>query len=237
MTELQNGRFSGRKNNELRKIKFTKDYTKHALSSILVEFGDTKVIVTASVDEKAPKWMEKDDPRGWVTAEYSLLPTSTHTRCQRERSKISGRTQEIQRLIGRSLRSCVDLEKISGLTITIDADVIQADGGTRCASICGGYLALEDAVKKLMEQGLIKENPILDKIAAVSIGIINGEIRLDLDYEEDSHAQVDSNVVMTKNGKIIEFQTTAEGNPYEKAQLYQILDTAEKAIQDIIALY
>ena len=237
MTELQNGRFSGRKNDELRKIKFTKDYTKHALSSILVEFGDTKVIVTASVDEKAPKWMEKDDPRGWVTAEYSLLPTSTHTRCQRERSKISGRTQEIQRLIGRSLRSCVDLEKISGLTITIDADVIQADGGTRCASICGGYLALEDAVKKLMEQGLIKENPILDKIAAVSVGIINGEIRLDLDYEEDSHAQVDSNVVMTKNGKIIEFQTTAEGNPYEKAQLYEILDTAEKAIQDIIALY
>ncbi len=237
MTELQNGRFSGRKNDELRKIKFTKDYTKHALSSILVEFGDTKVIVTASVDEKAPKWMEKDDPRGWVTAEYSLLPTSTHTRCQRERSKISGRTQEIQRLIGRSLRSCVDLEKISGLTVTIDADVIQADGGTRCASICGGYLALEDAVKKLMEQGLIKENPILDKIAAVSVGIINGEIRLDLDYEEDSHAQVDSNVVMTKNGKIIEFQTTAEGNPYEKAQLYEILDTAEKAIQDIIALY
>ena len=230
-------RYNNRGNKELRSIKFTKDYTKHALSSILVEFGDTKVIVTASVDEKAPKWMEKDDPRGWVTAEYSLLPTSTHTRCQRERSKISGRTQEIQRLIGRSLRSCVDLEKLTGLTLTIDADVIQADGGTRCASICGGYLALEQAIKRLMDQGVIKENPILDKIAAVSIGIIDGEVKLDLDYSEDSHAQVDSNVVMTKGGKIIEFQTTAEGNPYEKSQLYEILDTAEKAIQQIISLY
>lgn len=230
-------RYNNRGNKELRSIKFTKDYTKHALSSILVEFGDTKVIVTASVDEKAPKWMEKDDPRGWITAEYSLLPTSTHTRCQRERSKISGRTQEIQRLIGRSLRSCVDLEKLTGLTLTIDADVIQADGGTRCASICGGYLALEQAIKRLMDQGVIKENPILDKIAAVSIGIIDGEVKLDLDYSEDSHAQVDSNVVMTKGGKIIEFQTTAEGNPYEKSQLYEILDTAEKAIQQIISLY
>ena len=230
-------RFNNRKNNELRNIKFTMDYTKHALSSILVEFGDTKVIVTASVDEKAPKWMEKDDPRGWVTAEYSLLPTSTHTRCQRERTKLSGRTQEIQRLIGRSLRSCVDLEKMTGLTITIDADVIQADGGTRCASICGGYLALEQAVKKLLEQGLIKENPVIEPIAAVSVGIIDGEVKLDLDYAEDSHAQVDSNIVMTKSGKIIEFQTTAEGNPYEKEQLYQILETAQKAIQDIIAMY
>ena len=230
-------RLNNRKNNELRNIKFTRDYTKHALSSILVEFGDTKVIVTASVDEKAPKWMEKDDPRGWVTAEYSLLPTSTHTRCQRERTKLSGRTQEIQRLIGRSLRSCVNLEKMTGLTITIDADVIQADGGTRCASICGGYLALEQAVNRLIEQGLLKENPILEPIAAVSVGIIDGEVKLDLDYSEDSHAQVDSNVVMTKSGKIIEFQTTAEGNPYEKTQLYEIMETAQKAIADIIALY
>ena len=233
----QSSRLNNRGNKELREIKFTKDYTKHALSSVLVEFGDTKVIVTASVDEKAPKWMEKDDTRGWLTAEYSLLPTSTHTRCQRERSKISGRTQEIQRLIGRSLRSCVDLEKMTGLTITIDADVIQADGGTRCASICGGYLALEIAVERLLEKGLLKENPILDKIAAVSIGIINGEVKLDLDYSEDSTAQVDSNVVMTKGGKIIEFQTTAEGNPYEKSQLYEILDTAEIAIKKIIEKY
>ncbi len=230
-------RLSGRSNDELRTIKFTRDYTKHALSSILVEFGDTKVIVTASVDEKSPKWMEKDDPRGWVTAEYSLLPTSTHTRCQRERTKISGRTQEIQRLIGRSLRSCVDLEKMTGLTITIDADVIQADGGTRCASICGGYLALETAVQKLMAEGKLSENPILEPVAAVSVGLIDGEVKLDLDYSEDSHAQVDSNVVMTKSGKIIEFQTTAEGNPFTKQELYKILDTAEKAIQDIIAKY
>ena len=230
-------RLSGHSNDELRTIKFTRDYTKHALSSILVEFGDTKVIVTASVDEKSPKWMEKDDPRGWVTAEYSLLPTSTHTRCQRERTKISGRTQEIQRLIGRSLRSCVDLEKMTGLTITIDADVIQADGGTRCASICGGYLALETAVQKLMAEGKLSENPILEPVAAVSVGLIDGEVKLDLDYSEDSHAQVDSNVVMTKSGKIIEFQTTAEGNPFTKQELYKILDTAEKAIQDIIAKY
>lgn len=230
-------RLNGRKNDELRNIKITRDYTKHAMSSILVEFGDTKVIVTATVEEKSPKWMDKDDPRGWVTAEYSLLPTSTNTRCQRERSKISGRTQEIQRLIGRSLRSCVDLAKMPNLTITIDADVIQADGGTRCASICGGYLALEEAVQKLMAKGSLKENPIIDPIAAVSIGIIEGEVRLDLDYSEDSTAQVDSNVVMTKSSKIIEFQTTAEGEPYEKNQLYQILDTAEKAIKDIIDKY
>lgn len=230
-------RFNNRENNQLREVKFTKDYTKHAMSSVLVEFGDTKIIVTASVDEKAPKWMEKDDPRGWVTAEYALLPTSTHTRCQRERTKISGRTQEIQRLIGRSLRSCVDLEKLTGVTITIDADVIQADGGTRCASICGGYLALEGAIQKLLEKGVLQENPILEPIAAVSIGIIDGEVKLDLDYSEDSNAQVDSNVVMTKSGKIIEFQTTAEGNPYDKKQLYEILDTAEVAIQKIIGMY
>ncbi len=230
-------RLSGRKNDELREINFIKDYTKHALSSVLVQFGDTKVIVTATAEEKAPKWMEKDDPRGWITAEYSLLPTSTETRCQRERTKISGRTQEIQRLIGRSLRSCVDLEKMTGMTITIDADVIQADGGTRCASICGGYIVLEQAVKKLMEQGKLKENPILEPIAAVSAGLIDGEVKLDLDYSEDSHAQVDSNIVMTKSGKIIEFQTTAEGNPFTKQELYKILDTAELAIQKIINAY
>ncbi len=230
-------RLSGRKNDELREINFIKDYTKHALSSVLVQFGDTKVIVTATAEEKAPKWMEKDDARGWITAEYSLLPTSTETRCQRERTKISGRTQEIQRLIGRSLRSCVALEKMTGITITIDADVIQADGGTRCASICGGYIVLEQAVKKLMEQEKLKENPILEPIAAVSVGLIDGEVKLDLDYSEDSHAQVDSNIVMTKSGKIIEFQTTAEGNPFTKQELYQILDTAEIAIQKIISKY
>ena len=230
-------RLNGRKNDELREINFIKDYTKHALSSVLVQFGDTKVIVTATAEEKAPKWMEKDDPRGWVTAEYSLLPTSTETRCQRERTKISGRTQEIQRLIGRSLRSCAVLEKMTGITITIDADVIQADGGTRCASICGGYIVLEQAVKKLIEQGKLNENPILEPIAAVSVGLIDGEVKLDLDYSEDSHAQVDSNIVMTKSGKIIEFQTTAEGNPFTKQELMQIYDTAEIAIQKIISRY
>ena len=230
-------RNDGRKNDELRRISFTKDFTKHALGSVLVEFGDTKVIVTASVEEGKPRWMEKTDPRGWVTAEYSLLPSATHTRCQRERNKISGRTQEIQRLIGRSLRSCVNLEKVGDRTITIDADVIQADGGTRCASICGGYVAMNLAFEKLIQQGLLTENPIIEPIAAVSVGLIDGEVKLDLDYSEDSTAQVDSNVVMTKSSKIIEFQTTAEGAPFEKAQLDEIYNIANNAIQKIIGLY
>lgn len=230
-------RFNNRKNNELRNIRIIKDYTKHALGSVLVEFDDTKVIVTASVEEGKPKWMDKTDPRGWITAEYSLLPSATHTRCQRERTKISGRTQEIQRLIGRSLRSCVDLEKLGDRTVTIDADVIQADGGTRCASICGGFVAMKIAFEKLIEQGLIKENPIIEPIAAISVGIIDGEVKLDLDYSEDSHAQVDSNVVMTKSSKIIEFQTTAEGAPFEKSQLDEIYNVANNAIQKIIELY
>ncbi len=230
-------RLNNRKNNELRNIKITKDYTNHALGSVLIEFGDTKVIVTASVEEGKPKWMDKEDKRGWVTAEYSLLPAATHTRCQRERTKISGRTQEIQRRIGRSLRSCVNLEKLGDKTVTIDADVIQADGGTRCASICGGFIAMNIAFNKLIEQGILVENPIIEPIAAVSVGLIDGEIKLDLDYSEDSHAQVDSNVVMTKSGKIIEFQTTAEGAPFEKSQLDEIYTTANEAIQKIISLY
>ena len=226
-----------RKNNETREIKFTHGYTKHAPGSILAEFGETKVIVTASVEHTKPKWMEKDDPRGWVTAEYSLLPSSTNTRCQRERTKISGRTQEIQRLIGRSLRAAVDLTRMPDLTITIDADVIQADGGTRTASICGGFLALKDAVEKLLAEGTLQENPIIEPVAAISAGIINGEVRLDLNYEEDSHAQVDSNVVLTRSGKIIEFQTTAEGEPYEYDQMLQIFQIAKKGIDEIIAKY
>src|SRR5574344_1780963 len=163
-------RNDNRANNELRPIKFTRNFTIHALGSVLVEFGDTKVITTASVDYKSPKWMEDDDKRGWVTAEYSLLPAATNTRCKRERNKVSGRTHEIQRLIGRSLRACVDLEKMSGITITVDADVIQADGGTRTASICGGYLALCDAIKKLIAEGKLAESPIIEPIAAISIG-------------------------------------------------------------------
>lgn len=230
-------RIENRSNNETREIKFTKNYTKHALGSVLVEFGDTKVITTASVEIGKPKWMAKDDPRGWLTAEYSLLPSSTSTRCQRERTKISGRTQEIQRLIGRSLRACVDLEKMPDVTITIDADVIQADGGTRTASICGGYVALADAVEKLIADGTLKDNPIIEPVAAISAGIIDGEVRLDLNYEEDSHAQVDSNVVLTKSGKIIEFQTTAEGEPYEFEQMIEIFNVAQKGINEIIAKY
>lgn len=226
-----------RKNNQLRTIKFTKDFTKNAMGSVLVEFGDTRVITTASVETGKPKWMDKEDQRGWLTAEYSLLPSSTNTRCQRERSKVSGRTQEIQRLIGRSLRACVDLTKMPDLTITIDADVIQADGGTRTASICGGYLALKIAVEKLLAEGKLNENPIIEPVAAISAGIIDGEVLLDLCYEEDSHAQVDSNIVLTKSGKIIEFQTTAEGEPYEYQQMIEIFNTAKKGITEIIEMY
>ncbi len=230
-------RTDGRKNDQTREIKFTRNYTKHALGSVLAEFGDTKVITTASVEKNKPKWMDKEDPRGWLTAEYSLLPSSTSTRCQRERTKISGRTQEIQRLIGRSLRACVDLTKIPDLTITIDADVIQADGGTRTASICGAFVALQDAVEKLIKEGIISENPIIEPIAAISAGIVNSEVCLDLNYEEDSHAQVDSNVVLTKSGKIIEFQTTAEGEPYNYEQMLEIFNIAKKGINEIIEKY
>lgn len=226
-----------RANNELREIKFTKDFTKHALGSVLVEFGDTRVITTASVEDVKPKWMDKEDARGWVTAEYSLLPSAPNTRCQRERTKVSGRTQEIQRLIGRSLRACVDLTKMPDLTITIDADVIQADGGTRTASICGGFLALKIAVEKLLKEGKLKENPIIEPIGAISAGIIDGEVRLDLDYVEDSHAQVDSNIVLTKSGKIIEFQTTAEGAPYEQDKMIEIFNVAQNGIKKIVDMY
>lgn len=230
-------RLDGRNNDELRPIKFTHHFTKHALGSVLVEFGDTKVIVTASVDLKKPKWMDDDDLRGWVTAEYSLLPSATNTRCRRERDKVSGRTHEIQRLIGRSLRACVDLTKMPKMTITIDADVIQADGGTRTASICGGYLALKDAIEKLIESGDLTESPIVEPIAAISIGIVDGEIKLDLNYEEDSHAQVDSNVILTESGKIVDFQTTAEGAPYDYERMLELFSVAKSGIDKIIKMY
>ncbi len=230
-------RADGRKNDELRNIRFTHNYTKHALGSVLTEFGDTKVLVTATAELKKPKWMAEDDTRGWVTAEYSLLPASTNTRCKREREKVSGRTQEIQRLIGRSLRACVDLEKMSGVTITIDADVLQADGGTRTASICGGFLALKDAIEKLLLSGDLKENPIIEPVAAISAGIVNDEVKLDLNYEEDSHAQADSNIVLTQSGKIVDFQTTAEGNPYSYDTMIEIFNVAKSAIDRIINMY
>ena len=166
-----------------------------------------------------------------------MLPASTNTRCKREREKVSGRTQEIQRLIGRSLRACVDLEKMPKMTITIDADVIQADGGTRTASICGGYLALKDAVEKLIASGDLQENPIIEPIAAISIGIVDGDIKLDLNYAEDSHAQVDSNVVLTKSGKIVDFQTTSEGEPYEFDRMIELFNIAKSGINQIIEYY
>ena len=230
-------RIDGRKNNELRPIKFTHNYTKHALGSVLVEFGETKVLVCANFENAIPKWMDKDSAEGWLTAEYSLLPSSTSTRCQRERTKLSGRTQEIQRLIGRSLRACLNLEKIQGKTFIIDADVIQADGGTRTASICGAYVALCDMIEKLLADGLINENPIIEPIGAISAGIVNDEVMVDLCYQEDSNAQVDSNIVLTKSGKIIEFQTTAEGLPYQKSQLDEIYEIAKNSIEKIMTLY
>ncbi len=230
-------RIDGRKNDELRQIKFTKDFTKNALGSVLVEFGNTKVIVCANFEDTIPKWMDKDSKEGWLSAEYSLLPSSTETRCQRERTKVSGRTQEIQRLIGRSLRACIDLTKIKGKTFIIDADVIQADGGTRTASICGAFVAVSIMIEKLLKQGLIPENPIIEPMGAISAGIVDNEVMVDLCYKEDSCAQVDSNIVLTKSGKIIEFQTTAEGLPFEKTQLDEIFDVAKKSIDKIITMY
>jgi len=230
-------RADGRKNDDLREIKFTRNYTKNSLGSVLVEFGDTKVLVCANCDENIPKWMDKNSNSGWLTAEYSLLPSSTSERCQRERTKISGRTQEIQRLIGRSLRACIDLTAIKGLTFIIDADVLQADGGTRVASICGAYVALYDMIAKLLKEGKLEKNPIIEPIGAVSVGILNNEVIVDLCYSEDSTAQVDSNVVLTSSGKIIEFQATAEGNPFSKEQMDNMYTLAKKSIDKIISLY
>ncbi|HIS54728.1 TPA: ribonuclease PH [Candidatus Galligastranaerophilus gallistercoris] len=230
-------RIDGRENDEMRKIKFTRNFTKYAKGSVLVEFGDTKVIVCATCENARPKWMPKDETSGWITAEYSLLPSSTSTRCQRERTKLSGRTQEIQRLIGRSLRACTDLEKLGERTITIDADVIQADGGTRVASICGGYVALNDLFNAMVKEGELKENPIIEPVGAISVGILNGEILVDLCYQEDSNTQVDSNIVLTSSGKIIEIQGTAEGDPFTKEEFDKMFYLAEKSIAKIISMY
>ncbi len=230
-------RTDGRENDETRKIKFTRNYTKYAKGSVLVEFGDTKVIVCATCENTKPKWMPKDETSGWITAEYSLLPSSTSVRCQRERTKLSGRTQEIQRLIGRSLRACTDLDKLGERTVTIDADVIQADGGTRVASICGGFVALNDLFNTMVKEGELKENPIIEPIGAISVGILNGEILVDLCYEEDSNTQVDSNIVLTSSGKIIEIQGTAEGDPFTKEEFDTMFYLAKKSIMKIISMY
>ena len=229
-------RKDNRKADELRSIKLTRNFTKYADGSVLVEFGDTKVITTAIIENRVPRFLV-DSGKGWLTAEYSLLPGSAQSRIMRDRGTlISGRTQEIQRLIGRSLRAAVDLTAIGERTIAIDADVIQADGGTRTASITGAYVALYDALRKLKERGDIAEIPIIEPVAAVSVGMVKGEFLLDLDYCEDSSADVDSNIVMTASGKIIEFQTTSEGEPFDKSEIMKFLELGEKGINEIIQL-
>ena len=227
----------GRAADSLRPISLIRHYTKHAEGSVLVKFGDTHVLCTASVVEKVPSFM-KGKGEGWVTAEYGMLPRSTHSRMDREaaKGKQSGRTQEIQRLIGRSLRAVVDLRALGERTIHLDCDVIQADGGTRTASITGAYVALADAVQVLLSKGLISQNPIRTAVAAISVGIVNGQALLDLDYNEDSGCDTDMNVVMTGQGGIVEVQGTAEGEPFSRAQFDQLLSLADQGIQSLLQL-
>ena len=226
---------SGRAPDELRPIRFTRHYTKHAEGSVLVEFGDTKVICTATLDERVPPFL-KGQGKGWVTAEYGMLPRSTGTRMGREAAKgrQGGRTLEIQRLIGRSLRAAVDLVGLGERQITVDCDVIQADGGTRTASISGGFVALHDAVGKLIADGALKKNPLHGMVASVSVGIYEGVPVLDLDYAEDSSAETDMNVVMNDAGHFIEVQGTAEGHAYRRDELDAMLDLAGGGIAKII---
>ena len=228
---------SQRQPDQLRNIRFTRHYTKHAEGAVLVECGDTKVICTASVAEKVPAFL-KGKNQGWRTAEYGMLPRSTDSRMDREatRGKQSGRTQEIQRLIGRSLRAAVDLDKLGERTLHIDCDVIQADGGTRTAAISGAFVAVHDAIGTLLERGLLAESPIRDFIAAVSVGIYRGVPVLDLDYLEDSDCDTDMNVVMTGRGGLIEVQGTAEGAAYSRAELNALLDLADSGIRQLVAL-
>ena len=209
----------------------------HPAGSVLIQMGNTKVICAATVEEKVPSFLRNKNS-GWVTAEYSMLPSSTNTRTLREasRGKLSGRTQEIQRLIGRSLRTVIDLKKLGERTIWLDCDVIQADGGTRCASITGAFMAMVLALKKLKKEELIDEIPIKDYVAAVSVGIVNGKKMLDLDYNEDSNADVDLNVVRTGSGGYVEIQGTAEQEPFDDKQLAGLLKFADKGIKDLIAL-
>jgi ribonuclease PH len=225
---------SGRQPDQLREIRITRSYTCHAEGSVLIEMGNTKVICTASVDNSVPPFL-RGKGQGWVTAEYGMLPRSTGSRMSREaaRGKQSGRTQEIQRLIGRSLRAAVDMNKLGENTIQIDCDVIQADGGTRTASITGAYIALADAIATMLKAGAIKENPIVQQIAAISVGVFEGTPVLDLDYPEDSKAETDMNVVMGSNGGFIEVQGTAEAAPFARAELNAMLDLAEKGIGEL----
>ena len=221
----------GRRNDELRPFHFERDFTEMADGSCLVTFGRTRVLCTASVGEGVPSWM-RNTGRGWVTAEYSMLPGSSSDRIRR---RVSGRDQEIQRLIGRSLRAVIDLDALGEREVVVDCDVLQADGGTRTASICGGYVALHDALTRLVISGQIAENPLHDGLAAISVGIVDGGARLDLPYVEDSTAEVDFNVVMTGSGGFVEVQGTAEGEAFERSQLDELVDLASTGIAEIIA--
>ncbi len=226
---------SGRQADELRKVCFTRRYTKHAEGSVLVEFGDTKVLCTASVEEKVPGFL-RGQGRGWITAEYGMLPRATNTRTEREaaRGKQSGRTQEIQRLIGRSLRAVADLSLLGERTIHVDCDVIQADGGTRTAGITGAYVAVHDAVSLLLQRGLIARTPLRDFVAAVSVGVYQGTPVLDLDYAEDSACDTDMNVVMTGSGGFVEVQGTAEGAPFSREEMDTLLLLAQSGIARLV---
>ena len=228
---------SSRNANQLREIRMTRHYTKHAEGSVLIECGDTKVICTASVEERVPPH-KKGSGEGWVTAEYGMLPRSTGSRMSREaaKGKQSGRTQEIQRLIGRSLRAVVDLKKLGERTIQIDCDVIQADGGTRTASITGSFVALHDAVSGLIAKGLLQESPIKNFVAAISVGVYAGNPVLDLDYIEDSECDTDMNVVMLGNGHFVEVQGTAEGQAFSRSEMDALLELAQGGIAELIAM-
>ncbi len=237
MSHTSFARPSGRAPSQLRRVKITRHYTRHAEGSVLVEFGDTKLICTASVDEKVPGFM-KGQGRGWLTAEYGMLPRATHTRSDREaaRGKQSGRTQEIQRLIGRSLRAVFDLEAMGERTIQIDCDVIQADGGTRTAAITGAFVAAVDAARWMQARGMFESLPLRDHVAAVSVGIYRGVPVLDLDYAEDSDCDTDMNVVMTGSDGFVEVQGTAEGAPFSEAEMQALLTLARAGIGELVAL-
>ena len=230
-------RVDGRANDAMRPIRITTDYIRHAEGSALIEFGDTRVLCVASIEEGVPPFLEGRG-QGWVTAEYAMLPRAGNTRSKRESvaGKIGGRTHEIQRLIGRSLRAALDLRALGERTVTLDCDVIQADGGTRTASITGAWIALARACKTLRERGDLRANPMKLGVAAISVGVVNGQPMLDLNYAEDSHADVDSNVVMTDGGEFIEVQGTAEGKPFSRARLDELLALAEKGIRELHTL-
>ncbi|MGZ8764116.1 MAG: ribonuclease PH [Acidimicrobiia bacterium] len=230
-------RRDGREPDERRPAVFTRDFTEFAAGSVLVETGKTRVLCTASVEERVPPWM-RNKGRGWVTAEYSMLPGSTPDRVNREaaKGKQSGRTQEIQRLIGRSLRAVTDLDVMGEVQITVDCDVLQADGGTRTAAICGGYVALHDACSRLVAAGRVPAHPITDQCAAVSVGVVDALGHLDLDYSEDVRAEVDMNVVMTGAGRFVEVQGTAEGMPFTRNELDDLIGLAERGIGELFTL-